>query len=229
MAHAAEALRQLDRNGDGKLTQDELMPGRLQGMRGARLWARNRGMDGPVGRRMGPPGFDGGRGFGPMARQGRGFGPPDVFGPPCMARRPDLDGPRLRGPRGGMGHGDGLEGPGLRDGWAGRPGTGGPEALVRPRDFGPPGFGPGAGMGMGPGRGRGPQEGDGPQFGPPRARENRPGFRGGRGPEATMRGRDFGMPRDGMGMGPRRPPVDERPDFDSPGPREDGPGFRDGR
>ena len=65
IANASEALKKLDKNGDGKLTLDELRPPRPEGDFRAGGPAGRRGPDdrrGPEGRR--PGGFDGPRGPG---------------------------------------------------------------------------------------------------------------------------------------------------------------------
>lgn len=90
IAHAAAALRKLDRNGDGKLAEDELMPfrqgrsgkggrsdfaGNGQGERNGSGWRGGPGDDGS-GPGDAPPGGDG---SGPSVR---GMGGPGGFGPP---------------------------------------------------------------------------------------------------------------------------------------------------
>lgn len=74
IANASEALKKLDKNGDGKLTQEECMPPRPQGGQGG---------PGGQGQGQGGEGRRGGRGAG-----GQGQGGPEQGG---GAQRPELE------------------------------------------------------------------------------------------------------------------------------------------
>ncbi|MFM7055549.1 MAG: hypothetical protein ACKO2P_01360 [Planctomycetota bacterium] len=136
IASAADALKKLDANNDGKLTPDELRPpGPPPG------GPEGRGPDGPDGRPPGPPDGEGrppgGRGRppggpeGPDGPDGRPPGPPDGEGrppggrgrPPGGPEGPDRPNGRPPGPPDGEGRPPG--GPEGRGGREGRP-PGGP-------------------------------------------------------------------------------------------------------
>ena len=102
---ATASLLTLDKNSDGKLTDDEMRPPRPEG---ARRGDGPPGRDG-AGRGDGPPGREGaGRGDGPPGRDGagRGDGPPGREGagrgdgPQGRGQGPDGRGPDGRGPDG---------------------------------------------------------------------------------------------------------------------------------
>ena len=129
--NASVALRKLDKNKDGKLTEDEYRPmgrgpgGPGDGDRGGPAGGERRGPEG--GDRGGPGGGDRGAGAGPG---GPGRGPGEGPGGP---------GGGQRGP-GGQGGGQGGDG-------GGRGGQGG-----RPEDRGPDGGGPGGSFSPNPDR-----------------------------------------------------------------------------
>lgn len=212
---AAAALLTLDRNSDGKLTQDELRPqgGPGNGPQGPGAPGQFGPPGGPEG--FGPPGGpgefgppSGDEGFGPPPGQGgEGFGPPqgppDEFGPP---NGPGQNGRGFGGPQGGPQGQRGM----------GQPGADGPnpERMVEhAMQFDADGDGKlsreellkfateitSRQMPGGMGRGRGQNPGNfggpgGPGFGPP----------GGQGPRNGGRGNPGG----GEPERPRRPDAE---------------------
>ena len=81
IAKASESLKKLDKNGDGKLTQDECMPSRPQGGQGGGEGRRNgQGQGGPGqgGPGQGGQGGHGGQGPGGQGAAGGGAARPEL-------------------------------------------------------------------------------------------------------------------------------------------------------